>query len=260
MAQEPVRLDVEPRPQVDPANYPEHLHAALEHAHGTEDDVYAAAVMPRQAHGPAAKQASRVWLPEGYHYGLHIEHRSLETAGAFTGGGNKWVWHITVSDWATVDGMYAVLRDKRAAPHLVIGGRPGLKHPVVIQMAPLDQAGRALAHPSGPDTNRADCIQVEVCAQTWDVPHFDEDHRYRAFANLVRLTNVTVDQSRRVTHTLARKFTETSRFGGQEFVDVHGHCGHMHVPGNDHTDPTTAFQGSRLMRLLEKMPHGGYKL
>lgn len=242
-------------------HYTPELHGALEHAHGTEDALHPAAMVPRQARTAAQRRtAESVWLPEGHHYDLHIEHRPLESSGSFTGGGNKWVWHITVSPWGSVDSMYSVLRDKRAAPHLLIGGRQGTQHPVVIQMIPFDQAGRALAHPSGPETNRADCIQVEICANVADVPFFDELERYKAFANLVKLTNITAFDSREVPRELARKFVDTRRFGGQSFVDAKGHCGHMHVPGNDHTDPTTAFQGSRLMGLLADMPSGGYQL
>lgn len=200
------------------------------------------------------------WLPKGHHYDLHIEHAPLESSGSFTGGGNKWVWHITVSDWFDLDAMWGTLRTKRAAPHLLIGGRHGVKHPVVIQMIPFNEAGRALEHVFGPETNRADCIQIEICADVGDVPQFDEKERYKVFANLVRLTNITVPNMREVERVLARPFSDTRHFGAQEFVTARGHCGHMHVPGNTHTDPTTAFQGSRLMRLLEDMPRGGYSL
>lgn len=249
------------------------LAAAVAHIQGTSDVWYPPSPTPRQlqvvpgddetVETYAARQRqvteTGLWLPEGFFYGLHIEHRPLESAGPFTGGGNKWVWHITVSDWFTVDAMYTVLRDKRAAPHLLIGGRPGTKHPVVIQMLPFTVAGRALAHPSGPETNRADCIQTEVCATPASVPSFSNT-QYKAFANLVRLTNIVALQNREVPHELARSFKSTTRFDGAGFVATKGHCGHMHVPGNDHIDPTTAFRGQHLMTLLKKMPAGGYKL
>jgi hypothetical protein len=199
------------------------------------------------------------WLPEGHHYDLHIEHRQLEGSGPFTGGGNKWVWHTTESGWWTVDAMFQTLREKRAAPHFVIGGRSGTEHPVVIQMLPLDEAGRALAHPSGPDTNRADCIQTEICWRAGVSCDFTEWH-YKAFANLVRYANLHAVNSREVPPQLARPFADTRRFSGQGFVDAKGHCGHMHVPGNDHTDPGTGFEGSHLIRLLDGIPSGGYSL
>jgi hypothetical protein len=64
--------------------------------------------------------------------------------------------------------MVNVLQTKGAEPHFVIGGRPGVKHPVVVQLVALDKAGRSLAHPPGTrETNRAGdrTIQVEVCAR-----------------------------------------------------------------------------------------------
>jgi hypothetical protein len=209
---------------------------------------------------------SDLWLPEGVHYDLHIEHRQLASAGAFTGGGNKWVWHTTESPWESVDSMFNVLRDKSAAPHFVIGGRKGIERPVVIQMLPLNEAGRALAHPFGPETNRADCIQTEICWRAGVSDQLELWH-YKAFANLVRLANITAADSREVQPVLARRFNNPKRFGGQEFVDAKGHCGHMHVPGNDHTDPGSGFKGSVLMGLLtgtpgggKGFPKGGYKL
>jgi hypothetical protein len=36
--------------------------------------------------------------------------------------------------------------------------------------------------------------------------------------------------------------------------------GHMHVPGNDHTYSTRAFDGRLLLRRLKEMPAGGYDL
>lgn len=264
---EPRHLPLAPKPNVDGAlraRLPVELHKALDHAHGTEDPVFAPALMPRQARAFLAVSAMQDWegwwLPEGHVYDLHVEHRPLESAGPFTGGGNKWGWHITVSGWNTLDMIWGVLRDKRAAPHLIIGGRPGVKHPVVIQCIPFNQAARALAHPSGPETNRADIIQVEICANVDDVPRFDERGLYKAFANLVKLTNIRTPNTREVPRRLARSFQNTDRFGGQQFVDEQGHCGHMHVPGNSHFDPTTEFMGGRLMDRLENIPDGGYEL
>lgn len=184
-----------------------------------------------------------LWLPS--HENLNVEHRPLESSGSFTGGGWKWVWHYTVSSWNSVDAMYGVLRDKRAAPHFVIGGRPGTRHPVVIQMLPMNEAGRALVHGPGGETNRANCIQVEVCA-TEEIIRGFHDWQYQALANLVKLSGSHVP------HRLARHFNDTRRFGPQEFVNVSGHCGHLHVPGNDHTDPGTHFDGSKVMRMVNR--------
>lgn len=205
--------------------------------------------------------AEGVWLPEGVHYDLHIERRPLESAGSFTGGGNKWVWHTTESDWFSVDAMFGVLRDKRAAPHFVIGGRRGLKLPVVIQMLPFDEAGRALANDADPfATNRANAIQTEICARASLVGKQLTEWHYKALANLVRQTNERAAHSHDVPRKLARSFADTRRFSDREFVAVSGHLGHMHVPDNDHVDPGTGFRGSHLIHLLEQFPRGGYNL
>lgn len=193
----------------------------------------------------------KLWLPEGHHWDLHIEHRDRgEGAGPFTGGGWKLCWHITVSPWQTVDSMADVLIAKRAEPHFVIGGREGREHPTVIQFLPLNRAGRALEHNSGPETNRANCIQVEICATPESVKDFTDWH-YKALANLAEL----VAHRMPVPCKVPRSFTSTKRFTGAGYVRVKGHHGHMHVPGNDHYDPTTAFRGSRLCKFIQTAPN-----
>lgn len=111
----------------------------------------------------------RRWLPDGHVWDLHIEHDRAGDAGPFLGGhGNRVVPHITVSPWTSIDSMVSVLKSKRAEPHIVIGGRPGTQHPVVIQLIPFDRAGRSLEHaPGTPETNRAGehTIQIEICAR-----------------------------------------------------------------------------------------------
>src|SRR4051794_38571198 len=96
----------------------------------------------------------KLWLPKGKHWGLVIEHRTLEDAGDFAGGsGNRLVWHTT--EGSGIDSMFNVLRNKRAAPHFLIDPTAGDSR--VIQMIPLNQAGRALQNDSGDfhNTNRA---------------------------------------------------------------------------------------------------------
>jgi hypothetical protein len=192
---------------------------------------------------------SDVWLPEHLHHGLWIEHNELEGAGSFTGGGWKFCWHITVSPWESVDAMYRVLKDKNAAPHFVIGGRANQSQPVVIQMLPLDEAGRSLQHTLPEETNRANVIQVEICATPESIARF---HHYPALANLARMVHYRIPE---ISPRQARSFQNTKRFTGQGFVNAKGHLGHMHVPGNDHFDPTTAFKGAKLMRLIKSGPH-----
>jgi hypothetical protein len=192
---------------------------------------------------------SDIWIPEGQRHGLLVEHRELEGAGSFTGGGWKFCWHITVSPWTSVDSVFNVLRDKRAAPHFVIGGRLNESLPVVIQMLPLNEAGRALAHTLPQETNRANVIQVEICATPASIASF---HHYPALSNLARMVHYRLPE---LPPRQARSFQNTKRFTGPGFVSVKGHLGHMHVPGNDHFDPTTNFDGAKLMRLIKTGPH-----
>jgi hypothetical protein len=211
---------------------------------------------------------SSLWLPEGVHHDLKIERAELESAGAFAGGGWKLCEHITVSPWERVDAMFDTLRAKRAAPHFVIGGRAGERFPVVIQMLPLNVAGRALEHNLPEPTNGANCIQIEICAGPgpaagsesmrgkpgWkdsDLIDFWPTWRYKALANLLRMIDFRVPIPRRQ----ARSFQNTRKFSGPGFVSAKGHLGHMHVPGNSHIDPTTAFRGDKLLRLVKSGPH-----
>jgi hypothetical protein len=191
------------------------------------------------------------WLPEGHHYDLHIErlHASLG-AGPFTGGGWKLCWHITVSPWETADSMAHFLCQNRVEPHFVIGGKAGREHPTVIQLLPLDVAGRALKHVFQQQTNKANVIQVEICATPESVQAFTDWH-YKAFGNLAQLIQHRVDIPTRC----ARTFQNTKRFTANGYPRVKGHHGHMHVPGNDHFDPTTAFSGAKLCKYIKSAPN-----
>ena len=188
--------------------------------------------------------ASDLWLPKGRHWDLHIEHLPLANAGAFTGGGWKLVWHTTESSRDAVDAMWNVLRDKRAAPHIVIGMKPGIGLPVAIQCIPFNRAARALEHNSGPETNRANCIQVEVCGRAASSNGW-ADNWYRALANLGLLISHRVP----IPLKRPRPFPD-GRYTGLGFVRATGHVGHCHVPGNTHSDPGR-FNGRKLVRLMK---------
>jgi hypothetical protein len=248
--------DVELRPVVDPTRYGIQMSDALDHAHGTSDPAYAPAIMPRQLAGVSPSEAFDTdWLPEGHHWDLHIEHAPLESAGPFTGGGEGFVWHTTESDRDKVDLMWQVLRDKRAAPQVLIGMRPVLQHPVVKQCIPFSLAGRALAHPAGtPETNRANKTQVEVCGFTANVPDWG-DWWYKALANLF----VLISHRRNIPNESPQDFSHPRRMGGQEWVRSAGHIDHGMAPGNDHTDIYRLAEG-KLMRFIDACPTAGYPL
>ena len=178
----------------------------------------------------------------------------LPDAGPFTCGKPKLIWHTTESPWERVDQMFDVLRDKDAAPHVVIGGRPGLKHPVVIQCIPFARSARALQHPSGtPETNRARAIQVEICGFAAESPRWSDDI-YAALANLAVLIEHRV-QIRRASHHAFRSPGAAQRLSPERFVSCASqHLGHQHVPNNDHGDPG-ALDIKRLFAFAEKAPN-----
>jgi hypothetical protein len=195
----------------------------------------------------------------GEKYDLKIERSIGGDAGNFTGGGWKWVWHTTESSLESVDVINRVLHDKGAEAHWVIGKRDGRW--VAIQQVPLNQAARTLRHVFGPETNRANCIQVEICGRAAESGTWGDDV-YQALANLVRLTNEERAESRqaKVPWELARSFKDDRRYGPEAFVQERGHLGHKHVPGNDHSDPGDGFKGERLIDLLHNVPERGYYL
>lgn len=120
-------------------------------------------------------------LPTGIHSDIHMEH-SLVRTGSYAGGGWKGIIHITVSPWRAIDSMVRVLHQKGAESHTVIGGRTGTKLPVGVQLVRLDEYGRALQHPAGtPETNRARCVQMEICATVGNAQRdkFGDDERDR---------------------------------------------------------------------------------
>lgn len=198
--------------------------------------------------------ASSVWLPEGVHWGLRVEHDHRVETGPFVGP-VRWslCWHITVSPWETVDSMRDVLHAKAAEVHFVIGARHGVKEPVVIQCLPLDQFGKGLMHPGGtPETNRSHKIQIEVCANEETIKSFTH---YRALANLAALVMHGKSPRVAIPNTLARSFQNTKRFTPAGYPRIVGHHGHEHAANNTHRDPTTEFDGVKLTGLISSAPH-----
>lgn len=206
------------------------------------------------AEAKMVKAVDPLWLPKGHHYDLHIEHAELPNAGTFTGGHPKLIWHTTESEWDSVDAMWRVLRDKDAAPHIVIGGRDGTIHPVAIQCISFDRAARALEHPAGsPETNRASCIQVEICGRAAESRGWSE-HVYKALANLTVLIEHRVEIARKAGHVFGGE-GQAKRLSPAGFVAARSqHLGHEHVPNNSHYDPG-AFDIGRMFALCRSAPN-----
>jgi hypothetical protein len=183
------------------------------------------------------------WLPLGRHWGLTISHAELEDAGNFVGGGHKLIWHTT--EGRSLSGAFSTLRDNRDAPHVIID--PFHDSAEVIQTIPFNRAARALAHPFGPETNRANCIQVEIvglAAHSGDWGEREYDH----LGALAALIKHRVD----IPNGAPLPFIASHRMTGMQFYEATGHFGHCHVPGNDHTDPGAGFTAHYLLDRINR--------
>ncbi len=152
------------------------------------------------------------------------------TAGRQAGGGRKIVWHTT--EGSSAAGAIAAYREHDGWPTFTFEylghGRCRL-----YQHMPLTQAARTLRHPGGPETNRANAVQVELVGFASDTGGWSAAH-YRAIARLARW----IEREWSVPRMAGVVFGPGARrMGGREFFDYAGHAGHVHVPGNDHTDP-----------------------
>jgi hypothetical protein len=208
-----------------------------------------------------------LWLPDGHHWDLHIEHHpSSNDAGSFTGGGNKFVLHTTEGGnlRSNSDLLHGV-----NTPHLLFGVDPGEQHWTVIQFLPFNRAGKTLQNDVGDgfQTNRANAIQMEIVAFTdhkaasdsrrldlW-IPNWS-DLMYKRLANVLALVRHRADIPSRAPLDFS---SLTNRMSDAEWVRAAGIFGHMHAPDNSHIDPFRLREGF-LVELLKDMPAGGYQL
>lgn len=186
---------------------------------------------------------NRNYLPTGNHGGLHIVAAAgTQTGPMMPGAGHKIVLHTT--EGLGFLSMDRVLRTKGAEPHFLLDPRTGQ----VKQYMGLSQYARALEHPSGTqETNRAGCIQIEVCefaahSHAWPEVYYDH------LAHLCKFIMHRVD----VPNRLARRFINNDRFTPSGFIRVQGILGHKHVPSqpSGHWDPGS-LKGTLLTRLIE---------
>jgi hypothetical protein len=168
-------------------------------------------------------------LPSGEHWGLSISVETVPT-GAYAPATPKLVWHTT--EGTGFDAMVRVLTEKAAQPHVVIDPHSGR----VRQMILLDQYARALEHPAGtPETNRAHCVQVEICgfakdSATWPAVYYEH------LGALAVLLEHRQDVARVSNYPFS---TTPHRIAPASFASAQGHLGHEHVPSQPagHWDP-----------------------
>lgn len=150
---------------------------------------------------------------------------------AFTGGGHKLVWHTT--EGGGIDGAVGAYHAAGVCPHFTIQVISGKR--TLYQHLPINVAASALKH-SGPPTNTANCIQVEIvgfAARSGDWP----DSMYHYLHELARW----IHDHFGVPFTTPVQWGHPVRLSGDAFVKASGHVGHMHAPGNDHGDPGQGF-------------------
>jgi hypothetical protein len=190
------------------------LRAARRKTVKAENRLAAAKSRLQKARKDDRDPSGALWHPDA----TRVTHQD---AGAFTGGGRKLVWHTTEGSSLPDYGG--------SSPHFTLNPRTG----DLWQHIPLNRAARALAHPSGPETNRANAIQVELIGFAKDT----QDWSSGAYANVAELAR-WIEGAFGVPRRTGVKFTvPATRLSGQGFVDYEGHIGHAHVPGNDHWDP-----------------------
>lgn len=155
------------------------------------------------------------------------------SAGSHAAGSGPKIVHHTTEGSSTA-GAVGAYRGSGSWPHFTIewtGSR--LK---VTQHLPVSVAARALAHPSGPETNRANCVQIEhvgFARSTEDWPAA----RFAAVADLCRWIERQTGCPAATGPGTQWGKDHPPRVSGVSFFKGSGHYGHQHVPGNDHWDP-----------------------
>jgi hypothetical protein len=166
--------------------------------------------------------------------------------------------------WHTTEGFGVPNYPSQYEPHLTVVAVPG-KDVQVYQHIALDRAAYALKHAAGmAPTNGAHAIQIEL-AGTCD-PSGPKGAYYWPNADDTVLRALWAKVAKPLSDGLGiplvappfKAYPASYGANGVRFTDAqwlawHGHCGHMHIPGNDHGDPG-AFPWDRLTRLAHTPP------
>lgn len=161
------------------------------------------------------------------------------TVGTFIGGCRpKVVWHTTEGG---LGGLEATYRASGSIPHFTIAHVDGKR--VLWQHVDTAHSVSALEHPRGtPDTNRALAYQVEIVGFAAESGGWG-DSRY----HYLNLLAQWFHRHHKVPMTTDVKWRHPTRIGAQSFLTYSGHCGHVHVPNNRHTDPGTGFHIGKVL-------------
>jgi hypothetical protein len=161
---------------------------------------------------------------DGWNTNAHRQ--PMQDAGAFAPGFRpRLVWHTTQgTGWPDYKGG-------TEAPHFTINPKTGeLRQHMSVLVAARALRGEDVA---GIATNRAHAIQVEIIGFAGDSDTWPESY----YENLRELA-AWIEVNCGVRSTCSVTFTnEAHPMSHTKWEDYEGHCGHQHVPGQDHFDP-----------------------
>lgn len=153
----------------------------------------------------------------------------LGDSGPYTGGAAKLLWHTTEGDSYPGPSIY-----NGTNPHFTCD----FKRRRVYQHVPLSRASKALAHPAGTgETNHDNVVQVELVGRAASSGTWTKDD-YAYIATLARW----IERNHGVYRMGIASFSNPKRLSWSNWHLSSGHCGHVHAPSNDHTDPGTGFR------------------
>lgn len=164
----------------------------------------------------------------------HAIQQELGDAGGFdTSYPPRIVWHTTEGHSYPGTGLY-----HGTHPHLTCD----FKRRRLYQHCHLDRAAMALKNlAGGVETNHANAVQIELvglAAQSgiWTPGDYEYIHELARW----------IEQNHGVKRHAATPWTQ-ARFSLNKWRKFEGHCGHMHVPENDHVDPGMNFHHERVI-------------
>lgn len=155
----------------------------------------------------------------------------MEDSGTIGNGGPKFVVHT--AEGKDLDTIVNVLREKRAAPHFILGVDHGKRQ--LVQCMPIDRGARALMHTFPAETNRANAIQVELLEYAKNAQHWDS-----LLYHYLHLLWLWCHRHGGVPMEAHHPFYGQPgyhRLSPGGWVRASGLVGHCHCPGNDHWDP-----------------------
>jgi hypothetical protein len=163
------------------------------------------------------------------------------SSGSFVSAGHKLVWHTTEG--------FGLPQYGGSAPHFTFDPKTGK----LYQHVPITQASSSLKHPAGTvETNHAHAIQVELMLFSGKSPNGKAPERevrnltaadYARIGALARWIEKWADVPRRATVAFS---VPAVRMSPSAWLKYAGHCGHEHVPSNDHWDPGALLIGQVL--------------